>query len=404
MMMTPSNSHVRMTLLAAMFAAATCAASAQTSPVLPPEDGPPAGGVQTATISVRANLVVVPALVKTKAGEIVFTLNKDDFQLTDNGIPQKLRLEEDTGGEPLALVIVVETGSDGAQKLHQYGELGALLDNVIGAVPRKVAVVGFDSAPTVEQPFTPSLNAVNITLGSLQPGDQRAAIYDALSFAVEMLRKQPTSYRRAILLFSETIDHGSHTSLVDTLHAIADTNTTIYTVSFNSTKAEVKHEASKLSSSEPGPRHGCFAHDDTLAPAMQPGRATQDFDCFAQLIPPLRLAKMAAIAMGNSMRRNVPETVSRLTGGEYYSFNNQKAMQKALLTIANHVPNRYVLSFRPSSPTTGFHTIQLTLPDHVNLKVEARNGYWIDDPNGAPEVTPNDAPDLPKNAPPVPPQ
>ncbi|SEG43093.1 VWFA-related domain-containing protein [Bryocella elongata] len=404
MMMTPSTSHVRTTLLAAMSAAVACVASAQTDSTTPAVDAQPAGDAQTATISVRSNLVVVPALVKTKSGDIVFTLGKDDFQLTDNGIPQKLRLEEDTGGEPLALVIVVETGSDGAEKLHQYGQLGALLDNVIGAVPRKVAVVGFDSAPTVEQPFTPSLNAVNITLGSLQPGDQKAAIYDALSFAVEMLRKQPTSYRRAILLFSETLDHGSHTSLVDTLHAVADTNTTIYTVSFNSTKAELKHGGAISSSHDPGPAHGCFAHDDTIAPAMQPTRSQQNFDCFAQLIPPLRLAKMAAIALGNSMRRNVPETVSKLTGGEYYSFNNEKSMQRALLTIANHVPNRYVLSFRPSSPTTGFHTIQLTLPDHVNLRVEARNGYWIDDPNGAPEVTPSDTPDLPKNAAPVPPQ
>lgn len=375
---------------------------AQSVPAAPQDAA--AGSSQTATISVRSNLVVVPALVKTKSGQVVYTLTKDDFLLTDNGVPQKLRLEEDSGGEPLALVIVVETGSDGADKLRQYGQLGALLDNVIGAVPRKVAVVGFDSTPTVEQPFTPSLNAVNITLGSLQPGDQKAAIYDALSFSVNMLRQQPTSYRRAILLFSETLDHGSHTSLVDTLHAIADTNTTIYTVSFNSTKAELKHGGEVGSSHDPGPAHGCFAHDDTLAPAMQPTRGQQNFDCFAQLLPPLRLAKMAAIALANSMRRNVPESVTKLTGGEYYSFNNAKTMQRALLTIANHVPNRYVLSFRPSDPTTGFHTLQLTLPDHADLKVEARNGYWVDDPDNAPAVTPNDAPDLPQNAPPVPPQ
>lgn len=402
-MTNPYLTPVRGIFLAILMTACRVA-SAQTAAPPAADDAAAQGGSQTATISVRSNLVVVPALVKTKGGDVVFTLGKDDFQLTDNGIPQKLRLEEDTGGEPLALVIVVETGSDGAEKLHLYSELGALLDNVIGAVPRKVAVVGFDSAPTVEQPFTPSLGAVNITLGSLQPGDQKAAIYDALSFAVEMLRKQPTSYRRAILLFSETLDHGSHTSLVDTLHAIADTNTTIYTVAFSSTKAELKHGGALSSSHDPGPAHGCFAHDDTIAPAMQPTRAQQNYDCFAQLIPPLRLAKMAAIALGNSMRRNVPESVAKLTGGEFYSFNNEKSMQRALLTIANHVPNRYVLSFRPSDPTTGFHTIQLTLPDHANLKVEARNGYWIDDPNVAPEVTPSDEPDLPKNAPPVPPQ
>lgn len=352
------------------------------------QDAPPAEATQTATISVRTNLVVVPALVKTKSGELVYTLGEKDFQLTDNGIPQALHLEQDTGGEPLALVVVVETGSDGADKLDLYRHLDAMLDNLVGAVPRRVAVVGFDSTPTLEQPFTPSLNAVNITLGSLQPGDQKNATYDALSFAVELLRKQPTSYRRAILLFSETLDHGSHTSLVDTLHAIADTNTTIYAVAFNSSKAQVKREAGKLSSNEAGPDKGCFAHNEKLPDAMQPTRTQQNYDCFAQLLPPLRLAKMAAIVLANSMKRDVPESVAKLTGGEFYRFKDPKSLQKDLLTISNHVPNRYVLSFRPSNPTTGFHTIQLALPDHVNLKVEARNGYWIDDPNTAPEVTP----------------
>jgi VWFA-related protein len=357
----------------------------------------------TATINVRSNLVVVPALVKTKSGAVVFTLGVKDFALTDNGIAQTLRLEEDTGAEPLALVIVVETGGDGAAKLGEYHHLAALLDNLIGAVPRRVAVVSFDSTPTLEQPFTPSLGAVDITLNSLQPGDMKAAVYDGLSYAVELLRKQPPSYRRAILLLSETLDNGSHTPLVDTLHAIADTNTAIYSVAFNSTKSQVGREAAKFSSAEPGPAHGCFSRQGAN-PTTQPSVASQDYNCVAELLPPLRLAKMAATIVANNFRRNAAETVAQLTGGEYYKFKDVKELQRDLFTIANHVPNRYVLSFQPSQPKTGFHTLQLTLPDHVDLRVEARNGYWIDDPNAPAEVTPDDGAALPKNAPPAPPQ
>jgi hypothetical protein len=39
------------------------------------------------TLSVRSTLVEVPALVKTKAGEVVFELTADDFVLTDDGVP-----------------------------------------------------------------------------------------------------------------------------------------------------------------------------------------------------------------------------------------------------------------------------------------------------------------------------
>lgn len=350
----------------------TAAAQQQEAPPPPPDSG-------ITTLSVRSTLVLVPALVKTKAGEMVYTLKADDFHLTDNGIPQKLSLEDDAGAEPLALVILVETGGDGADKLDDYSRLGALLDAVVGGVEHKVAVVTFDSAPTVVQNFTSNVDRANHALANVDAGDKGAAIYDGLSFAVEMLRRQPPRYRRAILMFSETIDHGSKTSLIDTLHAIGDTNTTVYAVAFNSSKAQVGREASKLSSAEPGPEHGCFARDPNADPPIQESRATQNYDCIAELLPPLRLAKMAFIAMSNSMRRNVPESVTRLTGGEYFKFRNVKTLEHDLLTISNHIPNRYVLSFRPTSLQSGFHTIELSLPDHADLKVEARNGYWIDE-------------------------
>ena len=59
------------------------------------------------------------------------------------------------------------------------------------------------------------------------------SILDGLAFSVDLLRHQPQTYRRAILLLSETIDHGSHTSLDQALRAVEDTNTIIYSVGFS---------------------------------------------------------------------------------------------------------------------------------------------------------------------------
>jgi VWFA-related protein len=348
---------------------------------------------QTASITVRSSLVVVPALVKTKSGQLVYTLKANDFILTDDGIEQTLHLEEDTGDQPLALVVLVETGSDGAQHLEDYRNLAPILDDMLGGITHRVAVVGFDSEPQLLQNFTRNIDGAAGVLADLDPGDQKGAIFDGLSYAVDMLRKQPTTYRRAILLFSETIDHGSHTTLQDALKAISDTNTAIYSVGFSSTKAEIKHEASKLSSTEPGPPHGCFSKDPNADPATYEGRGTQNFDCFAELLPPLRLAKMAEIAARNALRSNASENVAKLTGGEHYKYKDAKTLQRDLFTISNHIPNRYVLSFHPQSPHPGLHAIDLKLRNYTDLVVEARSSYWIDDDTAAsPPQTPANKP------------
>jgi len=78
------------------------------------------------------------------------------------------------------------------------------------------------------------------------------------------------------------------------------------------------------------------------------------------------------------MHRNAPQTVAQLTGGEYFPFSNTRSLEKSLLTISNHVPNRYILSFQPRSPHLGLHTIELKLKEHPNLVVTARRSYWVD--------------------------
>src|ERR1700674_1047048 len=69
---------------------------------------------QVPTFTTRSNLVLVPVLVKNKAGKPVFSLTADDFILTDNGVPQPVRVEAHTGSQPLALAIIVQTGGHGA--------------------------------------------------------------------------------------------------------------------------------------------------------------------------------------------------------------------------------------------------------------------------------------------------
>ena len=335
-----------------------------------------------------ANLVLVPTLIKTSSGEPVFGLTANDFILTDDGIEQKISLEEDTDRQPLALVIVVQTGGAGGRRLDSYRGLGPLLDSMIGAVPHLVAVVGFDSDPHIEAEFTPDLNHVAGVMANLRPGNGGAAILDSLAFAVDLLRKQPTTYRRAILSISETLDHGSQGRLEDALRAIDDTNTTIYSLGFSTTKADMKHQAEEFNSDlTPAPAHGCLAKDQSNGSDTHPvqvpdgkgnNRAMQTFDCLGLLAPPLHVAQMAAMAALDGMHRNVPKIVAQLTGGEYFKFENKRTLERGLITISNQVPNRYALSFSPQADSPGLHAIDVRLKDRTGLQVDARKSYWAD--------------------------
>ena len=385
--------------------------------------GPPLKGPSLRT---ETSVVIVPALVRTRAGELVYTLNAEDFRLTDDGIPQALTLERDTGGEPLALVVLVEIGGAGARAFLKYDTiappLAPMLASIVGNVARQVAVVTFDSHPQLVQDFTGDLDEAAGALRDLQPGctrqehydnctgpnpihnkplgDNGAAILDSLEFAVDMLRPMSAGYRRAVLLVSETLDRGSETTIAQAVRDITDTNTTIYSVGFSTAKSEAVNYARRqlplspdsrtklgwleLHNPHPNPPHGCMGKDPDPDPDATHNKWAQAYDCLAQLAPPLGFAKMAAIATVDGLRTNVPETVAHLTGGEYFKLGNEKNLEHDLATIANHMPNRYILSFHPQSPRPGPHTMALSLPDYEGLTVTARTTYWAE--SGAAKV------------------
>jgi VWFA-related protein len=356
----------------------TCAAfllaslAASTPSLLPAQPQGPASASSPATLNSTSTLVLVPALVRDHSGQLVFSLQADDFLLTDDGVPQKLHLEQDTGGEPLALVVLIEAGAatkSAGWHPHAAGPtpdrfltLPSMIETMAGGVPRRIAVVGFDSGPELLQNFTSNMDSVADSIHYLDTGidgDGGAAILDALGYALDLLRAQPANYRRAVLLLSETNDRGSKLKLQQALRDVSDTNTAIYSLAYSTGNTDASEYASRelptksapcendnhlclllrklegsnnklelvsgslaelltsgifLSNPNPGPAHGCMSASDPTAYAAK-NHAIRAFDCLGQLLPPLALAKVGAIAATEDIQRNVPETVARITGG-----------------------------------------------------------------------------------------
>ena len=122
----------------------------------------------------RTTNVLVPALVRDAKGKVVYTLQADNFVLTDDGVPQKLTLQRETGGEPLALVIAIEVGAAGTRRFQKderlVPPLAPMLPSIVGKVSHRVAVVTFDSRPKIVRGFTSDLDEVEATLRGLSTG------------------------------------------------------------------------------------------------------------------------------------------------------------------------------------------------------------------------------------------
>jgi hypothetical protein len=121
-----------------------------------------------------------------------------------------------------------------------------------------------------------------------------------------------------------------------------------------------------------------MSKDPNAAPDAHGNRAAQALDCAADLLPPLRLARIAFLAAKDGLKRNVPESVAQLTGGEYFAFKDAKTLAQHLITISNDVPNYYFLSFRPQTLHPGSHALELKVKNKPEYRVRARKGYWVD--------------------------
>ncbi|HEY1994228.1 MAG TPA: VWA domain-containing protein [Edaphobacter sp.] len=323
-------------------------------------------GVAQTTLHTTTTLVVVPTLVQTTGREPVFSLTAEDFVLTDNGVPQKLTLEEEAK-RPLSLVVLMQTGGVARGQFPSYVNLETMLASLLDGMPNQVSIVNFDSRPEAASPFTSNVAEWRDAIDHPDQGDSGAAIFDAISFALDLLKKEPAGNRRAILLISQERDDGSKTTMKEIVRDLGETNTAIYSVTFSAQKTEAK-----LAFKDPAhvnPPISVVPSDGSLKPYNDPARPIQGY---FKLDVPLRL-------IFGAMQKNLSAEVADLSGGESMSFDGRGELESDINVLNNHIRNSYLLSFTPTSAEPGLHTIKVRLARHPEMMVSARTSYWAAD-------------------------
>ncbi|MBB5317456.1 VWA domain-containing protein [Tunturibacter empetritectus] len=303
------------------------------------------------TLHTTTTLVVVPTLVQTPGKELVYSLKADDFVLADNGVPQKVTLEEETQ-RPVSLVVLMQTGGDARGQFLSYANLDTMLGSLIGGAPNEVSIVNFDSKAEAASPFTSNVAEWGEAIDHPDVGDNGAAIFDGISFGLDLLSKRPIGNRRAILLISQEHDDGSNAAMKDIVRELGETNTAIYSVTFSAEKTAARQ---------------AFKDPAHLNPPLHVGEG--DYQAYFNLSEPLRL-------IFGAMRKNTSAELATLSGGEWNSFDNLGELTQDLGVLTNHLHNSYVLSFTPTSAAPGLHTISVRLARHPEMVVSARSNYW----------------------------
>ena len=301
---------------------------------------------QNYTLTTQSNLVFVPTTVQNAHGEILYGLKPEQFVLEDNGVRQTVHVEEDTDALGLSLVVVVQCSRDAYRDFPKLHTLNTMIEGIVGDAPRQTAVVTYGTEPTLLDDFTKDPAELKETLDQLTPchDDDNAATLDAVAYATTLLDARKDHTRHAILLISETRDHGSKIKPEQAIADLGRTNTVVDAVSFTPSKTQLLSEL----------RNGSYG--------------------------PTNYIPLMVIA-ANALRKNVPHELTVLSGGEYTNFTTQKGFDQGLHQLSNHIHNYYLLSFQPpAAATPGLRSIHIRIPDYPEAHIRTRENYYTTGP------------------------
>lgn len=302
---------------------------------------------QDITIRSQSNVVFVPVLVKDSSGQIIYGLNSGDFVVEDDGVAQTVHMDDAPDAQPLWLVIVIQKGRRANYEFERIRTLATMLEPLFASGKTKVALVEFDSGVKTVRDYTSNFNLIEDDLEKLKPGDNGAAILDAAFLSEKLLERTPDGTQRALLLISETRDHGSvfRKDIDEVVRALGNKNTVVTTLAFSPSLSNIL---------------------DTGR-----GKNKDEMKALPDLLAPFKVGAAA-------LKKNTPRTLAAMTGGEYEPFSSERSFEARMTAFTNHLESRYQLSIQPKNPHPGLHQIRVRLKNPSNDIVLARTSYWAE--------------------------
>jgi Ca-activated chloride channel family protein len=270
-------------------------------------------------IKVFVGLVVLHATTQDRRGVAVSGLEKDDFQVFEDGVQQRIEVfsHEDI---PVTVGLIVD--SSGSMKPKRAAVITAATTFARASNPKdQMFVVNFNERVSFGLPegtsFTDQVAPLELALARA-PATGKTALYDAISAGLNHLKKGDKD-KKVLIVISDGGDNASTSKLKDVMTRAVESNAVIYTI-------------------------GIFDETD------------------------------------NDRNPQVLKELARATGGEAYIPDSLEKLVPVCERIAHDIRNQYTIAYASTNATQdgAYRAIQVkaNAPGHGRLVVRTRAGYY----------------------------
>jgi VWFA-related protein len=153
-------------------------------------------------IRVNVNLVLVDATVKNKAGQIMVDLKQENFELREDGTPQKIEIFS-RDELPLDVALVLDLSDSIGPFLVPLRQAANIALSALKPEDQ-VALFTFSTEAQMRVPFTHDKSQIADMIGGFQTGGA-TNINDAIFLPAQYLLNAPQKDRRVIILISDDV-------------------------------------------------------------------------------------------------------------------------------------------------------------------------------------------------------
>jgi Ca-activated chloride channel family protein len=306
---------------------------------------------QIPPIQVTTGLVHLVATVTDRRHNFITNLDKSDFKVLEDGIPQEIRFFGRETDLPLRIGLLLDTSNSIRPRLEF--EQDAAIDFLSSVIRRNkdmAFLMTFDNEPEVIQDFTGELALLTSAIRKQRAGGG-TALHDAIFKAADKLSNPPLApgpnpeVRRVLVVISDGEDNLSDHALSDAIEAAIRAEASIYAISTNTEWISTSTIA--------GEKH---ASPSDLSHKIHLGPGDKVLERFADQ-----------------------------SGGRVFFPYRVDDLAQSFVDIGSELRSQYFIAYSPANPpiTAKYRRIDVQT-DRKGLIVRSRKGYYATAPSSPP--------------------